>query len=68
MRLTEEEALKVFSALRDQALSKDECASQYQSVGMNSEAKQLIIEAEALRELASKISKAQEADDNEVPA
>lgn len=71
MRLTEKEALLVFSALYDQANEKVARARLIESTGRSvffNVVKHLDQEAETLRELASKISKAQEADDNEVPA
>jgi|GEM_PF-1817003 len=68
MRLTEQESSMIFSALLDQALATEDRASMCRYVGMVREAEQLTSDAQAIRTLATKISKAQEADDNRVPA
>ena len=71
MRITEQEAAAVFSALYDQASSKESEALMLASIEMvdfTKDIEKLNNEAAALRELASKIIKAQEADDHGVPA
>ncbi|WP_162058286.1 hypothetical protein [Undibacterium sp. KW1] len=73
MRLTGQESLMVFSALRDQASRIEAEAMMFISSGVcgPSEIEQSLKqmgEACALRELASKIIKAQEVDEHGVPA
>ncbi|BBB65886.1 hypothetical protein UNDYM_1633 [Undibacterium sp. YM2] len=73
MRLTKEEAFEVFCALRNEASRIEADAKMFIDSGVcgpdeiERSLKQMG-EACALRELASKISKAQEADDHGVPA
>lgn len=68
MKLTNQEVTMISSALRDQAFSFEDRAKMCLMVHMKGDADRLNIEAEELRELASKISKAQEADEHGVPA
>lgn len=73
MKLTEQEALMVFSALHGEASRIEADAKMFLDSGVcgpdeiERSLKQMG-EACALRELASKINKAQEADDHGVPA
>lgn len=73
MRLTEQEAFLVFSALRNEASRIEADATMFTDSGVcgpdeiERSLKQMG-EACALRELATKIIKAQEADDHRVPA
>lgn len=73
MKLTAQEAFMVFSALRDKASSIEADAKMFIDSGVCGPAEieqslRQMGEASLLRELASKISKAQEADDHMVPA
>ncbi|MFZ6755781.1 hypothetical protein ACO0K9_01060 [Undibacterium sp. Ji50W] len=71
MKITEHESNMIFSALRDQANHKEAHARMMQIISLddpNKDAADLLIEATALRILASKIAKAQEVDDHVVSA